>query len=97
MLKIKKIDHVAVAVTDVDEALARYERLFGIQPGEREVVASQKTEAALLPFIATGPSSSSRVCPVNPGVTCEAENDAGVGAPGRRHRRAQPCPRPGPA
>ncbi|AUX20208.1 glyoxalase [Sorangium cellulosum] len=50
MLKIKKIDHVAVAVSDVDEALARYERLLGVEGRAREVVASQKTEVALLPL-----------------------------------------------
>ncbi|EYF05777.1 methylmalonyl-CoA epimerase [Chondromyces apiculatus] len=50
MLKIKKIDHVAVAVTDVDEALARYRKLLGVEVTDREVVASQRTEAALLPI-----------------------------------------------
>jgi methylmalonyl-CoA/ethylmalonyl-CoA epimerase len=49
MLKIKKIDHVAVAVRSTDEALARYQQLFGMIPEEREVVVSQKTEATLLP------------------------------------------------
>ncbi len=50
MLKIKKIDHVAVAVHDMDEALARYRDVFGIEAAERELVASQRTEAALLPL-----------------------------------------------
>ena len=50
MLKIKKIDHVAVAVADMDEALARWQELTGVDAAEREVVASQKTEAALLPL-----------------------------------------------
>jgi methylmalonyl-CoA/ethylmalonyl-CoA epimerase len=50
MLKIKKIDHVAVAVADMDEALARYRQLLGVTPSDREVVASQRTEAALLPL-----------------------------------------------
>jgi methylmalonyl-CoA/ethylmalonyl-CoA epimerase len=49
MLKIKKIDHVAVLVEDLDPAIAKYRELFGLEPQEREVVASQKTEAALLP------------------------------------------------
>jgi methylmalonyl-CoA/ethylmalonyl-CoA epimerase len=49
MLKIKKIDHVAVLVDDLDPAIAKYRELFGLEPREREVVASQKTEAALLP------------------------------------------------
>jgi methylmalonyl-CoA/ethylmalonyl-CoA epimerase len=49
-LKIKKVDHVAVCVADIDEAAARWERAFGMRPREREVVESQKTEAALLPI-----------------------------------------------
>jgi methylmalonyl-CoA/ethylmalonyl-CoA epimerase len=50
MIKIKKIDHVAVAVESIDDALAKYSALFGVALKEREVVASQKTEAALLPI-----------------------------------------------
>jgi methylmalonyl-CoA/ethylmalonyl-CoA epimerase len=50
MIRIKKIDHIAVAVSSVDEALAKYGELFGLQPADREVVASQKTEAVLLPM-----------------------------------------------
>jgi methylmalonyl-CoA/ethylmalonyl-CoA epimerase len=49
MLKIKKIDHVAVLVEDLDLAIAKYREVFGLSPREREVVESQKTEAALLP------------------------------------------------
>jgi len=47
-LKIKKIDHVAVCVPDIDEAAARWKSAMGLQPGVREVVESQKTEALLL-------------------------------------------------
>ena len=49
MLRIKKIDHVAVAVSDIDESLVKYKQVLGLDPREREVVASQKTEAVLLP------------------------------------------------
>ncbi len=49
MIKIKKIDHVAVLVEDLDPAIAKYRELFGLVPREREFVESQKTEAALLP------------------------------------------------
>jgi len=49
MLKIKKLDHVAVCVADIDDALARWRTALGLQAGERETVASQKTEAVLLP------------------------------------------------
>ena len=50
MFKIVKIDHVAVAVNDIDEALGKYKAAFGLVEKERETVASQKTEAALLPI-----------------------------------------------
>src|SRR5258708_11463316 len=50
MIKIRKIDHVAIAVNDIDAALAKYKELFGLVERERETVASQKTEAALLPI-----------------------------------------------
>jgi methylmalonyl-CoA/ethylmalonyl-CoA epimerase len=49
MLKIKKIDHIAVCVADIDEAAARWHAVLGLVPREREVVESQKTEAILLP------------------------------------------------
>lgn len=50
MVRIKKIDHVAVCVKDVDEAIAKYKQVLGLEPDVREVVASQKTEAVLLPI-----------------------------------------------
>jgi len=48
-VRIKKIDHVAICVKDVDEAVAKYKDVLGLEPTVREVVASQKTEAVLLP------------------------------------------------
>ncbi len=48
-LVIKKIDHVAVCVADIDEAAAKWRQVLGLEPTSREVVESQKTEAALLP------------------------------------------------
>ncbi len=50
MFKIKKIDHVAICVPDIDEAVAKYKNVLGLAAKERETVASQKTEAALLPI-----------------------------------------------
>src|SRR5579883_953728 len=50
MFKVKRIDHVAVCVPDIDEAAARWRSVLGLQPRERELVESQKTEAALLPL-----------------------------------------------
>jgi methylmalonyl-CoA/ethylmalonyl-CoA epimerase len=50
MLKIKRIDHVAIAVNDVEAAAAKWKDAFGLDVREHEVVESQKTEAALLPL-----------------------------------------------
>jgi methylmalonyl-CoA/ethylmalonyl-CoA epimerase len=50
MLRIKKIDHVAIAVNDIDASIVKYREALGLEPRERETVASQKTEAALLPI-----------------------------------------------
>lgn len=42
------LDHVAVAVHDLDASLERYERLYGVRPAHREVVESQGVEEAML-------------------------------------------------
>lgn len=49
MFKIKGIDHVAVAVENIDHALEKWRQVFNIEGQNREVVASQKTEVVLLP------------------------------------------------
>jgi methylmalonyl-CoA/ethylmalonyl-CoA epimerase len=49
MSQVKRIDHVAYLVPNIDQALESFAAL-GIAPGAREVVASQKTEACLLPI-----------------------------------------------
>jgi methylmalonyl-CoA/ethylmalonyl-CoA epimerase len=56
MVRIKRIDHVAIAVDDVDAALAKYKEVLGLDATVREVVASQKTEAVLLPVGDAGTS-----------------------------------------
>lgn len=48
-IRLKKIDHVAIAVADTDAAIAKYKEVLGLDPTVREVVESQKTEAVLLP------------------------------------------------
>jgi methylmalonyl-CoA/ethylmalonyl-CoA epimerase len=50
MFTIKKIDHVAVCVNDIDAAAAKFKEVFGLVGTQRETVASQKTEAVLLPI-----------------------------------------------
>ena len=43
------LDHVAIAVRDLDDSLAEYQRLYGVEPTHREVVESQGVEEAMLP------------------------------------------------
>jgi len=43
-----RIDHVGVAVEDLDAAIELYEKSFGMEPGLRETVEGQGVEAALL-------------------------------------------------
>jgi methylmalonyl-CoA/ethylmalonyl-CoA epimerase len=50
MFAIKKIDHVAVCVEDIDAAAAKFRAVLGLEGTDRELVASQKTEAMLLPI-----------------------------------------------
>ena len=50
MIRIKKVDHIAICVRDIDESLARYKQVLGLEPQLRELVASQRTEAVLLPI-----------------------------------------------
>ena len=42
------LDHVAIAVTDLDGALGEYYRLYGAEPLYREVVAEQGVEEAMI-------------------------------------------------
>ncbi|MDC3954672.1 methylmalonyl-CoA epimerase [Polyangium jinanense] len=49
MIKIKRIDHVAIAVDNIDHALVKWQQALGLEPGVRELVSSQKTEVVLLP------------------------------------------------
>lgn len=66
MLRIKKIDHVAVCVRDIDEAAAKYAAVLGLEPSVRELVTSQNTEACLLPV---GETSLELISPRgNPGL-----------------------------
>lgn len=47
---VKKLDHVAIAVKNLDEALETYEKLFGLKPEKIEDVTDQKVKAAILPI-----------------------------------------------
>jgi len=47
---IKKVDHVAVVVKNLDETLKLYDNLFGVKPTRVETIPDQGVKAAVLPF-----------------------------------------------
>ena len=57
------LDHVAIAVRDLDEAIAGYRRLYGVEPLYRETVAQQGVEEAM---IAVGGSYVQLLQPLGP-------------------------------
>lgn len=64
MIKVKRIDHVAIAVADRDAAAAGLGTLFGLLPGAREHVDSQGTDVAFLHPGATvgGDATALEIC-----------------------------------
>lgn len=46
---ILDIDHVGIAVNDLDEAVERYRRTLGVEPTHRERVEDQGVEEVLIP------------------------------------------------
>ena len=48
MIKVKRIDHVAIAVADRDACAQSLVSLFGLASGAREQVANQATDVAFL-------------------------------------------------
>lgn len=47
-MEVSRIDQIAIAVEDLDEALELYERAFGLEPSSREVVESDGVEEAMI-------------------------------------------------
>ena len=50
MFSITKIDHVAVCVPDIDEALARWQEVFDLESRERESSEALRTDAVVVPI-----------------------------------------------
>ena len=48
-MKPFNLDHIAIAVDDLDASLAEFKELLGIEPLSREVVSVQGVEEAMLP------------------------------------------------
>lgn len=62
-MNLQRVDHTAIAVKDMDEALVRYCRLLGVEVYERVAVPQQGVEAA---FLAIGDTSLELICPTDP-------------------------------
>jgi methylmalonyl-CoA/ethylmalonyl-CoA epimerase len=67
MLKVKNIDHVAIAVGDLGPAAATLAGLFGLTATAAETVATQKTDVVFLApdagDLATGTTALELCCP----------------------------------
>jgi methylmalonyl-CoA/ethylmalonyl-CoA epimerase len=61
MIKVKHIDHVAIAVPDTDEATRKIGGLFGLRATPLEHVAAQKTDVVFLH--PEGDSAIELICP----------------------------------
>lgn len=48
-MKLINLDHVAIAVADLDQAIGEYRRQYGVEPLYREVVEEQGVEEAMIP------------------------------------------------
>lgn len=48
-MKLLNLDHVAIAVRDLDGAIAGYRQRYGVEPLYREVVEEQGVEEAMIP------------------------------------------------
>lgn len=49
IVRLYNVDHVGIAVFDLDAALSDYERLYGVFPLYRETVEAQGVEEAMIP------------------------------------------------
>jgi len=63
MIKVKRIDHVAIAVRDRDGSCDALASLFGLHPGAREHVPGQKTDVAVLHADAAGEAAVELIAP----------------------------------
>ena len=57
------LDHVAIAVADLDEAVPRFEELYGSRAGEREIIESQGVAEVMIPI---GGSHVQLIAPLHP-------------------------------
>ncbi len=65
-MKLLNLDHVGIAVHDLDAALADYKQRYGVEPLHREVSEGQGVEEAMLPI---GGSFIQLLMPLSPETT----------------------------
>ena len=63
---LNKVDHVAIAVHDLEAAIDHYRRLYGVEPSHRETIDDQLVEEALIPV---GESFIQLLMPTSPDST----------------------------
>src|SRR5437660_7967697 len=61
----KRIDHVAIIVRDLDQALAFYRDILGIEPGAIKEVPTEQVRIAFLPMGGPGGSEIELIEPTN--------------------------------
>jgi methylmalonyl-CoA/ethylmalonyl-CoA epimerase len=64
-VKLLNLDHVGIAVRDLDAAIESYRSRYGVDPLHREVVESQGVEEAMIPV---GGSFVQLLAPTSPGT-----------------------------
>jgi methylmalonyl-CoA/ethylmalonyl-CoA epimerase len=65
-MKLYNLDHVGIAVHDLDSTLASYRERYGVEPMYREVVEEQGVEEAMIPV---GGSFVQLLTPLSPTST----------------------------
>ncbi len=63
---LNKVDHVAIAVRDLDAAIDHYREMYGVEPVLRETIEDQQVEEALIPV---GESLIQLLMPTSPDST----------------------------
>jgi len=63
MMKMVGVQHIGIAVKDIEASIANFENLLGIKCGEREKIAASRVEVAFFDF---GNTHVELVSPIDP-------------------------------
>jgi methylmalonyl-CoA/ethylmalonyl-CoA epimerase len=78
MLKVTKIDHIGIAVKNIDEAAKFWEDTLGMKILERETVAEQKVTVAFIPCGDSEVELLESTCPDGPIAKFIEKNGEGI-------------------